>query len=125
MEYFAGYLIFKMGLKQFGKRTIDNCNQNYTYVNLASEGGLYKPNQDFLDILEELNLIFLKFNGEQLNVDSNYMQNLLNSANVNLDKKIVKRFFLGRTFFRIRFLNKNVKQCKINNVNKKMKKITT
>ena len=50
------------------------------------------------------------------------MLNLLDSTNINLDIKIIKRFYLGRTFFRIRFLNRHIKETKSLYTNKKMKK---
>ena len=47
------------------------------------------------------------------------MLNLLDSTNINLDIKIIKRFYLGRTFFRIRFLNRHIKETKYMYTNKK------
>lgn len=37
LENFGGYLISKMGLTQFGFRTHEGKDQDYTYVNLLSE----------------------------------------------------------------------------------------
>lgn len=125
LENFAGYLVSKLGLQNYGFRTSQQCDQNYTYVNLQSEGGLYKPTTDFLAKIEELNNIFIKINGDSLDTNPNYMKKLLSNTNSMLEEKVVKRFFLGRTFFRIRFLNRNKNQFKANFANKKMKKTIT
>lgn len=69
-----------------------------------------------------MNQIFLKFNGDSLDTGPNYMKNLL-SENSLLDEKIEKIFFLGRTFFRIRFLNRIINESKLNiSTNKKNEK---
>lgn len=125
LENFAGYLISKLGLTQFGYRTHEKMDIDFTYVNLLSEGGLYKPNREFLNILEQLNSKFIEFNGTTLNDTGNYMQNLLSNCNVILEEKIAKRFFLGRTYFRIRHLNRNLKDSKLTNAKKKLKKTIT
>lgn len=52
LENFAGYLISKMGLENCGYRTCENLDQNYTYVNLHSKGGLNKPTNEFLEKLK-------------------------------------------------------------------------
>ena len=118
LENFAGYIIAKMGLQNFEFRTSENLDQNYTYVNLHSEGGLYKPNNEFLQIIEDLNQIFLKMNGKSLDTDPSFMKRLLNE-NFVIGEDIAKRFFLGRTYFRIRFLNRDMKDSEVISKNKK------
>lgn len=89
------------------------------YYNLLSEGGLFKPNSNFLSILEKLNSIFVNVNIDSLSLSQNFMKILLEKSKNLVEEKIAKRSFLGRTSFRIRFLNKHLKHTKLTNAKKK------
>lgn len=124
LENFGGYIISKLKLdKSFGVRTCESDDNTITYVNLLSEGGLYKPTPEFMQTLKQLNFIFCKTVGQNFIVKKNLLKTLMDcSKTVKVDDKIKERFFKGRIFFKIRFLNQlHKKQCN----SKKMKKIIT
>lgn len=103
-----------MVLESCGYRTCENLDQNYTYVNLHSEGVIYKPTNEFLKKKIKVGIKLLKFRGNSFDTGQNYMKNL---------RKHSKNIFLGRTFLGIRFLNRTIKESKTNiNANKNEKK---
>lgn len=123
LQYLGGYIIKKLGCDNLGIRTSNVQNNVYTWVDQISEGGLYKPSALFYEELVKLENIFIKFNGEEFNYMNNFMKNIqLQAVSIPLPDKVKTLFFKCRMFFRIRNMNKTLKERKYKS-NKKMNKI--
>lgn len=124
LEYFAGYICRKIK-----DCAIDDPSlQQFTYVTHLSEGGLVQPPAEFVNILTALENIFDNWNNENANqtikVTNNYIQNLIQLSNhVQCSLQVKKLFFRSRMYFKLRILNKALKDKKLSRKRKLNKTI--
>lgn len=126
LENLAGFIAFKLRKSEssLGYIATDN-DPTYTWINHLSEGGLMKPNENFLSKCRELNTIFEKINGNSLKICDNYIQEHIDSSrDIDLSENVKSLFFRCKMFFRIRILNKKLKEFSTVK-NRKIIKIST
>ena len=76
---------------------------------------MYKPTPVFLKQLKKLEDVFRIFNGVELIVGNNYLSCLINnSVHVALRKYVKMLFFRCKMYFRIRLLNQEIFEKKLN-----------
>lgn len=111
LENLTGFICHK--LKKLNpdtcvSKTTDN---EYSWVNHLSEGGLSKPSHDLMDQTAKLEQIFDRVNKETLHISKNYMANLLEQCkNVECSNEVKKLFLRSRMYFRIRRLNQAIQE---------------
>lgn len=111
LENLAGFVAFKLRNKEKLGYIPDSNELSFSWVNHLSEGGLLKPNLDFLTKCNELDHIFNNFNGESLKLTKNYLQALMDLAeSVNLSTDAKHLFFRCKMYFKIRMLNRDIKE---------------
>ena len=83
-------------------------DKTFSWINHLSEGGLYKPNSEFLEAIEALEKIFKNLNkdddGEdRLLISENYLQKHLNlGEDINVPLYVKSLFFRSRLYFGMR-----------------------
>lgn len=111
LENLAGFIAFKLRHKaKLGY--IPDCNDaSFSWVTHLTEGGLQKPTDDFLTKCNELDHIFSNYNGNSLKIEKRYLKNLNNLAkHVDLIDEAKTLFFKCKMYFKIRTLNKTIKE---------------
>ena len=108
LEYIAGYMIRKLNLVEY------ECHQDsYTWVDQVSKGYLKKPTKQFVLKLKKLELIFYNINGNNISHSRNLKKLLIERSQfIELPEDAKKLFFKCRIHFRIRNLNKRLKEQK-------------
>lgn len=107
LENLAGFLCYKLK-----DSTLESSStQSYSWIDHLSEGGLSKPSSSFMAQVEELNKVFLEVNGDEIMTgEGNFIRNLvLKSDGINCPMKAKRLFFRSRMFFRIKELNRSLK----------------
>lgn len=106
LENLAGYIAFKLRHKE-KLGSIPNTNEaSFSWINHLTEGGLQKPTDEFMIKCNELDKIFIKYNGDSLKIEKNYLQNLCKLAEgVNVSDEVKMLFFRCKMYFKIRILN--------------------
>lgn len=111
LENLAGFIAFKLQKKEKLGYIPDSNETSFSWVNHLSEGGLLKPNLDFLTKCNELDHIFKNFNNESLKLSKNYLKTLMDLAqSVDLSIEAKHLFFRCKMYFKIRMLNRNIKE---------------
>lgn len=107
LENLAGFVCHKLK----DPTLQSSSNESYSWIDQLSEGGLSKPSPTFMAHIEELNKVFLEVNGEELLTgQGNFIKNLLlKSTNIDCPMKAKQLFFRSRMFFRIKELNRLLK----------------
>ena len=124
LENLAGYICNKLHPQIPDIRVLND--STYTWVNHLNEGGLSKPTKKTMEHIIKLEQIFNAANGDDdLEPGTNFIGQLMDLADtVHCESKIKKLFFRARMFFRIRNLNKELKENS-NYMKRKYKKIIT
>lgn len=114
LENLAGFICHKMKSLHSDIGVNLDENQNLTWVDHLSEGGLTKPTDAFMNTVQKLEVIFQNFNpNHSLFISSKYIATLLDlTKDVECGINIKKLFFKSRMYFRIRSLNKNIIESK-------------
>lgn len=111
LENLAGIIEFRLQKKENLGYIPDTSDMSNSWVNHLSEGGLLKPNEDFLTKCNELDHIFNNFIGETLKLPDNYLKALMNLAeSVNVSIEVKHLFFRCKMYFKLRKLNKDMKE---------------
>lgn len=107
LENLAGFVCHKLKNSDLESSS----SETYSWVDHLSEGGLSKPSSTFMGHIEELNRVFLEVNGEELVTgENNFIHNLLEkSVHIDCPLKAKRLFFRSRMFFRIKELNRCLK----------------
>ena len=95
IENIAGYIAFKLrGKESLGAPTSQQVDPTFSWADQLSEGGLYKPNPDFLKKIYELEQIFFNYNGSELKCVPNFIKTLINnSKHINCSVDVNSTFF--------------------------------
>ncbi|KAK9751471.1 hypothetical protein QE152_g5018 [Popillia japonica] len=80
LENLAAFIEFRLQKKENLSYIPDTSDMSNSWVNHLSEGGLLKPNEDFLTKCNELDHIFNNFIGGTLKLSNNYLNALMNLA---------------------------------------------
>lgn len=105
LENLAGFISHK--LKNIEPTASTSSEQHFTWVDHLSEGGLSKPSEQMMHIMQQLESIFQSVNAESIFICQGYLDNLLKkAANVNCSINVKMLFFRSRMYFRIKKLNK-------------------
>lgn len=124
LEFLGGYILNRMKFKypEVVQNYIDKDCSNFTWTDQISEGGLQKPNTDFIEKLTELEEIFNEYNGSELKHGQNYIKNLTDlSARINLHIEFKKIYFRCKMFFKMRILNSKTSK-NVNGLKRKLNK---
>lgn len=109
LENLAGFICHK--LKDDSLES--SSTQSFSWVDHLNEGGLSKPSPMFMNNIEELNKVFVEMNGEGLVAGPNFIKTLLmRSESIPCPEKAIRLFFRSRMFFRIKELNRSMKEKK-------------
>lgn len=123
LENLAGFICHR--LKEHEPTIVSSSENNFSWVNHLSEGGLTKPSEEFMVKMEQLEKIFMDVNSDSLHICKGYIQNLLTkSSQINCSEKVKKLFFRSRMYFRMRKLNQNLFEMSLSR-KRKQKKTTT
>ena len=86
LEHLTGYICHKMKLVE--SRT-EQDQATFTWTDQLSEGGLIKPPEELVKKMAELEVIFNKFNGDNIKITKNYLKSLLdNSKSIDCNTEI-------------------------------------
>lgn len=123
LEHLGGYICYR--LKMPAELEAPLFENDWSWTNQLTEGGLKKPSFEMLTKLEKLENIFKTFNKESIVCKKGYIKSLLQlSKHIELTEKAKQIFFRSRMFFRIRILNKNLADFKLSK-KRKMTKIVS
>lgn len=117
LEHLAGYIAFKLHDKTLGAPTDKSSYSAHTWISHLSEGGLYKPTENFMRYIKKLDNIFKQFNNPSIKICRRYIEQLMNLAQpIEISNEAKRLFFRCRMYFKIRILNKefteNIKKRK-------------
>lgn len=122
LENLGGFILQKLKNKINLNEETQNNQNNWTWVNELSEGGLMKPSETFLKKLIELEKIFLNLKS-QINNKKKLLRSFMEeSKSIDVNFKVKRLFFRCRIFFFIKQENINIKKNIKKLKNKKIKK---
>lgn len=100
LEHLAGYICHKINNPELVvANEIINTHKDssFTWTNQLSEGFLQKPTEQMMQNMQQLELIFQQFNGDQIVYCRNYIKTLVDlSLNVPSERKVKELFFRSR-----------------------------
>lgn len=125
LQNLAGFIAFKLrGKEQLGEITSQQSEEmrsHQTWTDFLSEGGLMKPYAHLVKACDELNKVFIEFNGNTLKAGVGYIKSMmLLSQHVETSDEVKTLVLRCRMYFKIRILNQERKQA---TTLKKMNKI--
>lgn len=110
IQHIAGYVAYRLRHQEnLGKPTSHDNGFVTTWIDELSEGGLYRPGEEFLKTIYKLETIFNKYNGIGLKSKTNYIEGLLEmSSEIEGSDNMKKLFFRCKMYFRMRNMNRNL-----------------
>lgn len=115
LEYLAGWVAKKLKnthphLGNYTYQTHKENIHNYSlpnWLSFLSFGGLTQPSDEFLNQCKELNKLFVKYFGKNINYKKNILKKIVEKIKsvTNIDEIIIKKFILQRIYIRINFFN--------------------
>lgn len=126
LQNVAGYICFRLKRVEPDLSIPTSSSEGpHTWTNHLSEGGLSKPSEHFMQIVQKLEQIFREFNGDNLLISANYIKNLLEKSRaIHCSDKVKNLFFRCRMFFKIKQLNSTINTSSMSVKSKKNKKVT-
>lgn len=135
IEYIAGYIAhcFKDKYPNLGQSANTLPLVSSGWICHLSEEQLIKPQQEFLNVIKLGEKLFRGVHDDGISKQSmlislltdKLMSKISSGATPDVSYEVIRRFFITRTFTRIRFLNQNLKQPEDKRVHKKIKKLVT
>lgn len=123
--YFGGYIVKKFPHYSFLGRNVELNDETWIGHICRKENKLMKPDEDFIRKLKEMEHCFNLYHGEKaLKPEYNSMKKLSSyiCSVVDLPNDVVFFFVKCRVFFRLRELNRRLRECRTKK-NKKIKKL--
>ncbi|KAL1488481.1 hypothetical protein ABEB36_014949 [Hypothenemus hampei] len=110
LENLAGFICHKLKYSCLQSSSTESSS----WINHLDEGGLSKPSSTFMNTIVELNKVFIEMNGNDgIATGPNFMETLLlRSESIHCPDKAKRLFLRSRTFFRIKELNRSMKEKK-------------
>lgn len=122
LEHLAGYICKRIKDSDLYESK-EAPPKSYTWTDQLSEGFLKKPTENLMKEMQKLEHIFNSSNGEKILFQKNFLDDLINKAqNVECSEKVKRLFFRSRMYFRLRDLNKKMKDDNLSR-KRKLKKI--
>ena len=106
-QYFAGFVC--RNTAQNERNAEEKDLPNNLWIKLRDLGGLYYPEQTYLDILKEFEVCFYAIHGNEVSLKTNVIKDfiaLLESKYSNIERPFIVKYSRSRLFIRIRELRK-------------------
>lgn len=117
LQYIGGYIVKKFSMKYPNLGHVaENCGSpTNSWTEMISRGHLYMPSDSFSSQLSTMRAVFKAVHGEELRAGTECVQTLtaeMERAGVHVSSEVIAFFARISIFFRMRHLNKMIKQNK-------------